>query len=78
MDWMINKLEIKNFKSIKEEKINCKRLNVFIGKPNVGKSNILEAVSMLGGYNSIKEERIFSEYVRYEKIRNLYYDNDRN
>lgn len=76
MDWMINNLEVKNFKSIKDQKISCKRLNVFIGKPNVGKSNILEAVSLLGGYNSIKEN-LFSEFVRYEKIRNLFYDNDR-
>lgn len=77
MDWMINELEIENFKSIKNEKINCKRLNVFIGKPNVGKSNILEAVSMLGDYNS-QNKRFFSEYVRYEKVRNIFYDNDRN
>jgi AAA15 family ATPase/GTPase len=76
MDWMINELEIENFKSIENEKINCKRLNVFIGKPNVGKSNILEAISLLGGYNSTKEA-FFSEYVRYEKVRNLFYDNDR-
>lgn len=73
---MINNLEIKNFKSIKEANISCKRLNVFIGKPNVGKSNILEAVTMLSGYNS-NEKKFFSEYVRYEKTRNLFYDNDR-
>ncbi|RLF84116.1 hypothetical protein DRN48_06315, partial [Thermococci archaeon] len=49
---MIKTLTIKNFKSIKSLKLDCKRVNVFIGKPNVGKSNILEAIGILsfGGY----------------------------
>lgn len=88
-DWMINQLEIENFKSIKHQKIKCKRINVFIGKPNVGKSNILEAVSLLGGYNSepvllhpgfdqsTEKSKIFNEYVRYEEFNNLFYDKDR-
>lgn len=41
-------IEIKNFKSIRHQKIeDCKRINLFIGYPNVGKSNILEALSFL-------------------------------
>lgn len=36
----LNWVEIKNFKSIKDLRLDCKRVNVFIGKPNVGKSNI--------------------------------------
>ena len=44
LDWV----EIKNFKSIKDLRLDCKRINVFIGKPNVGKSNILEALGLLG------------------------------
>lgn len=54
-DKMINKLEIKNFKSIKDIKIICKKVNVFIGEPNTGKSNLLESLgflSFLGGYAS--------------------------
>ncbi len=43
---MIKTLEIKNFKSIKHLKLDCKRVNVFIGKPNTGKSNILESVGI--------------------------------
>lgn len=73
IDW----LEIRNFKSIKASYFNCKKINLFIGKPNVGKSNILESVGLLGGMNSWKKEKIFSEFVRYEKTRNLFYDNDR-
>ena len=38
----LNWVDIKNFKSIKDLHLDCKRVNVFIGKPNVGKSNILE------------------------------------
>ena len=45
----INTLEIKNFKSIKDLKLDCKQVNLFIGEPNVGKSNILEALALLGG-----------------------------
>ncbi|HTD95168.1 MAG TPA: AAA family ATPase, partial [Chitinophagaceae bacterium] len=42
----IENIEIKNFKSIRHQKIeDCKRINIFIGYPNVGKSNILEALS---------------------------------
>lgn len=44
---MITKLGIKNFKSIKDLELDCKRVNVFIGEPNTGKSNILEALGLL-------------------------------
>lgn len=44
----IDHIEITNFKSIRHAKIEgCKRINVFIGYPNVGKSAILEAMSAL-------------------------------
>ena len=44
----IKNIEIKNFKSIRHATIeDCRRVNVFIGYPNVGKSNILEALSVL-------------------------------
>ncbi len=46
---LISDIEIKNFKSIKKVELNnCSRINVFIGKPNVGKSNILEALGLFG------------------------------
>jgi AAA15 family ATPase/GTPase len=45
----IDNIEIKNFKSIRHQKIEgCKRINVFVGPPNVGKSNILEGLSLFG------------------------------
>lgn len=70
---MIKDLEIKNYKSIKDLKLECSRINLFVGKPNVGKSNILEAVSLLG--NTWGKEK-FSEYINYEDMTNLFYDRD--
>lgn len=43
---MIQNLEIRNYKSINELRLNCSRINVLIGEPNVGKSNILEALDL--------------------------------
>ncbi len=73
----ITQLEIQNFKSIKDLKIDCKRINVFIGEPNVGKSNILEALSLYITQMGDYDLPIFKEYVRYEKLSNLFYDQDR-
>jgi len=72
---MIRTLKIQNFKSIKDLELECKRVNIFIGKPNVGKSNILEAIGILsfGGYGGS-----LRDFVRFENIGNLFYDNDVN
>lgn len=46
MNNFIQDITISNFKSLKQCSIKgCKRINLFIGRPNVGKSNILEALS---------------------------------
>lgn len=43
----INNISINNFKSIRNLEITgFRRINLFIGRPNVGKSNILEALSV--------------------------------
>ncbi|MEQ8687062.1 MAG: AAA family ATPase [Imperialibacter sp.] len=73
---MIKQLAIKNFKSIKSLEIPCKKLNVFIGEPNSGKSNILEALSL-------KSQSSFGRYLskdifRYKTIGDLFYDFDIN
>lgn len=44
----IKHLTIENFKSIRHLELQPKRINLFIGRPNTGKSNILEAMSLLG------------------------------
>lgn len=77
METKLNWIEIERFKSIKKLRLECKRINVFVGEPNVGKSNILEAISFLSSCNSFTQNRFLSEFVSYEKVRNLIYDNDR-
>ena len=68
---MIKNLEIENFKSIKQLKLDCKRINVVIGEPNTGKSTILETFGILsfGG----RGKRI-KDFVRFESMSNLFYD----
>lgn len=44
---MIGNISIRNFKSVKSVTLSdCRRINVLIGRPNVGKSNILEALAL--------------------------------
>lgn len=66
----ITDLTIKNFKSIKEIDLKCKRINIFVGKPNVGKSNILEALSLLSRHDRLKD------VIRFNNTYQLFYDND--
>ena len=43
----LTSVSIKNFKSVKSVTLSdCRRINVLIGRPNVGKSNILEALAL--------------------------------
>ena len=69
---MIERLSIKNFKSIKDLEIECKKINLFIGEPNTGKSNILEALGLLSwcGYMNRK----LKEYIRFKDTPDLFYD----
>ncbi|GAB4034433.1 AAA family ATPase [Spirosoma jeollabukense] len=71
----LNWVEIKNFKSIKDLRLDCKRVNVFIGKPNVGKSNILEGLGLLGADYRTNETEL-NDFVRYNSLSNLFYDDD--
>ncbi|HUV02913.1 MAG TPA: AAA family ATPase [Desulfobacteria bacterium] len=67
---MIKNLEIENFKSIKHLKLDCKRINLFIGEPNTGKSNILETLSLL----SYQYYGDLENFVRFENMNNLFYN----
>jgi len=69
---MIKNLEIKNFKSIKHLAMECKRINLFIGEPNTGKSNILEALGLVSWYK-YADTRL-KGYVRFQGTQNLFYD----
>jgi AAA15 family ATPase/GTPase len=69
---MIEQLEISNFKSIKRLEIPCKKLNIFIGEPNSGKSNIIEALA-LRSQNAIGSN-LNKDIFRYKTIGDLFYD----
>ncbi len=73
---MINKLSIKNFKSIKELEFHPKRINVFLGAPNVGKSNILEALGLFSVPYINNSENKFENIIRFDSLNNLFYDNN--
>jgi predicted ATPase len=68
---MLTTFDIKGFKSVKDIHLDCKRINLFIGEPNSGKSNILEALGFLSfcgrGDN-------LHDYVRFETVQHLFYD----
>jgi len=71
-DNMIEKISVKNFKSIRKLEMNCRRVNLFIGEPNTGKSNILEVLgffSWVGNRNGP-----IRSYIRMNNAQNLFYD----
>ena len=76
---MIKTLSVKNFKSLKDVELDCARINVLIGQPNSGKSNLLEALGMVSfaGYpfsNNPNTFRDVRDFVRVERTSNMFYD----
>ena len=74
---MIKKLSIRNFKSVRNLEFACERINIFIGEPNTGKSNILEAIGLLSFlfYGSFAPTPpLLEKFVRFESMINLFYD----
>ena len=70
---MIEKLKVRNFKTVRELDLPCKRYNLFIGDTNSGKTNILEALSLVSQntYRS-SEEGIDRRMVRYGQLNDLF------
>ncbi len=83
MNQHIQNIEISNFKSIKDLKIEgCKKINIFAGKPNAGKSNILEA---LGTYQLLKNQshkkaidliNTLKDFTRFEDLEDVFFENN--
>jgi predicted ATPase len=79
MNHFIHDIEISNFKSIRHQKVEgCKRINVFIGYPNVGKSNILEAIGTLGIVEKVLEQKrnphfLLSDFIRLENLPSCFF-----
>jgi AAA15 family ATPase/GTPase len=72
----IEHIHIHNFKSLNACEINkCKRINLFIGRPNVGKSNIVEALSLFSiPYIADNATKKLSMLVRLENEPELFYN----
>jgi AAA15 family ATPase/GTPase len=71
-----NSVRITNFKSLKDVTLSdCKRINLLIGKPNVGKSNILEAIGLFSlPYFQYNKSKKLTQFVRLENIAELFFD----
>lgn len=67
---MIGPVHIRNYKSIRELKFDAKRVNLFIGGPNTGKSTVLDALAFLakGTLNNL------AEIFRFKTISDLFSD----
>ncbi len=71
---MIQTLEIRHFKSIRHLRLDCRRVNVFIGEPNTGKSNLLEAIGLFSlPYSYATNIR---DFVRMEEVNQLFHEQD--
>jgi len=74
MEHFIKYVNIHNFKSIKDLRLDdCRRINIFLGYPNVGKSNVLEALSLFSVPFLEKDENL-NKLVRFENKNELFYN----
>jgi len=67
-------VKIQNFKSIENIEFKCKRINLFVGKPNVGKSCIIEALSLLANPNLLINNDL-KYLINFESYHNLFHNN---
>ncbi len=83
MNKFFENIEIENFKSLRHVKLtDCKRINLFIGKPNVGKSNILEALSLFSlSHGRLNAPSSYGSslqgFIRAENENELFYNSER-
>ena len=79
---MIEKIQIQNFKSIRDLELELGRVNVFIGENGSGKTNILEAIGVYGNaitklisnnkiIGDLNDEIITSKGIRFDSWANL-------
>ena len=78
MSQFFENIKIENFKSLRNVELkDCSRINLFIGKPNVGKSNILEALSFFFiAHNAVTSRfnNALNWYIRYETESELFFN----
>jgi hypothetical protein len=68
---MLNLINIENFKSIRDLEFSAKRVNVFIGEPNTGKSNIIDALALLSARTFLASMK---EVLRFRTTADLFFD----
>ena len=74
MENFIKYVNIHNFKSIADLKLeDCRRINLFIGYPNVGKSNVLEALGLFS-VPFLRKNESLKKLLRVENHSELFYD----
>ena len=67
---MIGSVRIQNFKSIRDLQFEPTRVNLFIGEPNTGKSNVIEALAFF----SLANAGNFKEIFRFKTTGDLFFD----
>ena len=72
----VKKFQFRNFKSLRDLTLkDCKRINLLIGRPNVGKSNLLEALSLFDiPYLTTQNTGDLRQLVRANHTAELFYD----
>jgi hypothetical protein len=68
---MLTNVKIKNFKSIRDLEFSARRVNVFVGEPNTGKSNIIEALAFFSPGTLAQESQ---EILRFKTTADLFFD----
>ncbi|HYR58821.1 MAG TPA: AAA family ATPase [Chthoniobacteraceae bacterium] len=69
---MISRVTIANYKSVENADFEARRVNVFIGEPNSGKSNVLEALA----FASPGVLPILRELFRIQQTADLFFDRE--
>jgi predicted ATPase len=69
---MLTNVHIQNFKSVRDLKFGTKRVNLFIGEPNTGKTNILEALALFS--DGVHVPEVFNEVFRFRSVAELFTD----
>lgn len=73
----VESVTIRNFKSVRDLELrDCRRVNLFIGRPNVGKSNILEAISLFDIPFMVGVEKNLKPLLRAENPAELFHFGD--
>ena len=79
MHTRIEHILIENFKSLRQIQLTgCKRINVFLGGPNSGKSNLLEALAVFSlPFLKGNPSKKISQLIRMDNISELFYEGGR-